>query len=171
LDLAHVPEYWFGTSTCPEYSPKPASGRRRNWSECRFRLLKGNLSKHVSHSNLPVGSETEEQLTMSKTAHSGPGWCECYPFICRIIFHQALYFASYCFIRRNNFSAGAANATHQSGPGSRFKWRNPNLILNQTGQFTRRQPQASREQLDNDLDSYMSQSRGYLNTNFDRFLQ
>lgn len=75
--------------------------------------------------------------------------------------------------RRNNIQLqGGRNAGNRPAGVSRFKWRNPNIILNQTGgQFAHRQPKASREELDSDLDSYMSQSRGYLNPNLDRFLQ
>ena len=43
---------------------------------------------------------------------------------------------------------------------NRFKWHNPSLVKKPF----RRPPKAKRDQLDNDLDEYMSQSTGYLNS-------
>ena len=44
----------------------------------------------------------------------------------------------------------------------RFVWKNPALVKNKG--FVKRPPKANKDQLDNDLDAYMSQSTGYLNS-------
>ena len=58
---------------------------------------------------------------------------------------------------------GFASARAFKAGISRFKWQNPNLVLKQAAPPQARRPaKASKEQLDKDLESYMSQSRGHL---------
>ena len=51
---------------------------------------------------------------------------------------------------------------------NRFQWKNPNLVKKNA--FTRRPAKAKKEDLDTDLDNYMSKSRGYLTGGIDAFL-